>query len=43
VVVIVATASGGNVWWALVAAGAAFVLAVGWTWRSLRLRERGRQ
>jgi membrane protein implicated in regulation of membrane protease activity len=38
-VVVLAVVTGGNIWWALAAAAGAFVLAVGWTWRQLRLRE----
>jgi O-antigen ligase len=38
-VVVVAAVTGGRVLWAVVLASCAFVLATGWTWRSIRLRE----
>ena len=39
IVVVVAAATGGRVLWAVVLASCAFLLATGWTWRSIRLRE----
>jgi Flp pilus assembly protein TadB len=39
IVLVVAVATGGRVLWAVVAAIGAFVLAMLWTWRSLRARE----
>jgi hypothetical protein len=43
IVVVVAAATGGKVLWAVVLASCAFVLATGWTWRSIRLREERRR
>jgi Flp pilus assembly protein TadB len=39
-VIVLAVVTGGHVLWAIVGAVGAFVLATGWTWRSLRNRER---
>jgi Flp pilus assembly protein TadB len=41
--VVVVVLTGGSVVWALLAAAVAFLLAVGWTWRSTRAREREEQ
>jgi Flp pilus assembly protein TadB len=43
IVVIVAIVTGGRVYWAIVAAIAAFAFAMLWTWRSLRAREQERR
>jgi Flp pilus assembly protein TadB len=40
VLVVIVVLTGGNIWWALLVAVGAFIAAVGWTWRSLRTRER---
>lgn len=39
IVVVIATLTGGQVLWAIVAATGAFVVATGWTWRNIRARE----
>ena len=43
VVLVVAVVTGGRVLWAIVGAVGAFLFAMFWTWRSLRVRERERQ
>jgi Flp pilus assembly protein TadB len=39
IVVLISALTGGRVLWAVVAATGAFVIATGWTWRSIRARE----
>jgi hypothetical protein len=36
--VVIVVLTGGNIWWALLVAAGAFIVAVGWTWHSLRAR-----
>jgi len=43
IVIVLATATGGSILWATVAALGAFVLATGLTWRNLRRREQGQR
>jgi hypothetical protein len=43
IVIVLATATGGSILWATVAALGAFVLATGLTWRNLRKREQGQR
>ncbi|HXZ57140.1 MAG TPA: YwiC-like family protein [Gaiellaceae bacterium] len=40
VLVVIVVLTGGRIWWALLVATSAFIAAGGWTWHSLRARER---
>jgi uncharacterized membrane protein HdeD (DUF308 family) len=43
IVVVTAVLTGGRVLWAIVAAVGAFLIATGWSWRSIRMREARRR